>query len=112
MTGAENDPRKFIIGWFRCRPGKRDELMSLAMSYAANCRQEEGCLFFEMNPCLEDSDSVSVVECFSSEEAHAAHLETAHAQTFFAEIPRLCQDGKFHHIFPARVISESPTFSE
>jgi len=44
MPDTPADPRKFIIGWLTCRPGKRDELVPLIGPYVAACLAEEGFL--------------------------------------------------------------------
>ncbi|MFO1144272.1 MAG: antibiotic biosynthesis monooxygenase [Amaricoccus sp.] len=111
MGDGPAERRKYIIGWLTCRTGRRDELMALAVPYAAACRQEEGCLFFEMNPSVHAPDVVSIAECFASREAHAAHLETERFRGFWARLHALCIEGRFENIFPAAVEPDSADFA-
>ena len=86
MEGAGTERRKYIIGWLTFGPGKRDDFMKLAVPYFATCREEKGCLFFEMNPSFTDPDVVTIAECFESAEAHSAHLRTPWFEAFWAEL--------------------------
>ena len=63
--------------------------MKLAVPYVATCREEKGCLFFEMNPSFTDPDVVTIAECFESAEAHSAHLRTPWFEAFWAELNHL-----------------------
>lgn len=103
--------RKYIIGWLRCRPGRRDALMEIVKAYVLKCRAEEGCVFFDMNPSSLEPDMVTLAECFSNPEAHAAHLETEWCRAMFARFPEFCLGGDFENIYEARVEPDSVTFS-
>jgi len=105
-----SDSRKYIIGWLTLRPGTRDEFMALARPYIATCLQEEGCLFFEMNPSGSGPDVVTVAECCKDEEAHEAHLRPPAFQAMWAEIGRLALHGRFENIFPDRVLPDTVSF--
>jgi quinol monooxygenase YgiN len=105
------DPRKYIIGWLVCRPGKRDALMALAVPYAAECRREEGCLFFEMNPSVHEPDVIAVAECFASPEAHEVHLGTELFRRFWNRLPDFCTERRFENIFPDHVSPDRADFT-
>jgi quinol monooxygenase YgiN len=51
---------KFVIGWLRVRPGKRDEFMALARPFIAITLREEGIDFFEFHLSSTDPDTVVV----------------------------------------------------
>ena len=105
------DGRKFIIGWLRCRPGKRDELVGLLGPYVAACRAEDGCLFFEMNPSIHDPDVVTLAECFATAEAHDVHCQQQTFRRFWDRLHDLCLDGRFENIFADRVEPDSADFT-
>jgi quinol monooxygenase YgiN len=110
MAGAANDPRKFIIGWLTCKPGRRDEVMALVVPYVSKCLMEEGCEFFEMNPSVQNPDVITLAECFASSEAHALHLQTVAFQAFWKGLQSRCVEGRFLNIFADRVEPDSATF--
>lgn len=108
---TSHDPRKYIIGWLTCCPGKRDALMAIVVPYVAECRAEDGCIFFEMNPSVHDPDLVTLAECFASPEAHAIHLETELFLRFWNRLPEFCTEGRFENIFPGRVSPDRADFA-
>jgi quinol monooxygenase YgiN len=106
-----SDDRKFIIGWLKCRPGKRDELVALAGPYVTACRAEDGCLFFEMNPSITDPDVMTVAEGFASAGAHERHLQQETFRTLWGRLPDLCLTGKFENIYADHVQSDGADFT-
>jgi quinol monooxygenase YgiN len=104
------DKRKYIVGWLTFRPGKRAEFMEIALPYVAACRQEPGCLFFEMSLSPTDSDVVLAMECFQDAEAHTTHLKTPEFQAFWRVLDTLCLHGTFENVFAGSVIPDSATF--
>jgi quinol monooxygenase YgiN len=104
------DGRKYIIGWLTFPPGGRDAFLAIARPYAAACRAEDGCLFFEMNPSADDPDVVTVTECFRSAAAHDSHLQGALFRGFWPELERRCLRGRFENIVAAAVIPDSAVF--
>lgn len=111
MTEANADTRKFIIGWLTCRPGRRDELVDLIGPYVTACLAEPGCLFFEMNPSIQDPDVVTLAECFASREAHETHLGTETFQAFWERLGELCTGGRFENIYPGVVEPDAVDFT-
>ena len=107
---ARKDPRKYIIGWLVCRPGKRDALMELVVPYVAACRREEGCVFFEMNPSVHEPDLVTLAECFASPEAHDTHCRTGRFREFWNRLPEFCTEGRFENVFPDHVSPDRADF--
>jgi len=112
MASATTERRKYIIGWLILPPGTREDFMKLVLPYAAACRAEPGCRFFEMNPSITDPDVVTFAECFESAEAHAAHHKTPWFEAMWGEINRRCRHGRFENIFPGRVEPESVDFED
>ena len=109
MEAAQTERRKYIIGWLTFAPGKRDDFMKIAVPYVATCREEEGCVFFEMNPSVTDPDVVTFAECFKTAEAHSAHLRTPWFEAFWSELNRIGRHGRFENIFAGRV---EPDFAD
>jgi quinol monooxygenase YgiN len=112
MEAAPTETRKYIIGWLTFAPGRRDDFMRIALPYAAACREEEGCVFFEINPSAADPDVVSIAECYASAEAHAAHLKKPLFEAMWGELHRRCQRGRFENIFAGRVELDSVEFDD
>ena len=80
---------KFITGWLTCRPGTRDEFLSVMRIPAEQTRREEGCVFFEYHLHSDDGDVVILIEGFRNEAAHEAHRHTPHMAVMQTEIRRL-----------------------
>ena len=112
MEAASTERRKYIIGWLTFPPGVREDFMKIGLPYAAACREEEGCVFFEMNPSATDPDVVTVAECYESAEAHAAHLKRPLFEAMWGELNRRCRRGRFENIFAGRVEPDSAEFGE
>ena len=110
MQAGQGDDRKYIIGWLTLKPGKRVKFMALARDYAERCREEDGCLFFEMNPRVDDPDVVVVAECFKSVAAHEAHLNTPWFRELWAELGRIGVTGRFENIVGGRVEVDTVDF--
>ena len=94
---ARNDPRKYIIGWLVCRPGKRAALMELVVPYVSECRREEGCVFFEMNPSVHEPDP-----------RHAGGV--LRGPGGWNRLPELCVEGRFENVFPRRASPDRTDF--
>ena len=92
-------PKKYVMGWLKLRPGKRAEFVEAYQRGAEATRREEGCVFYDYGLSDSDPDAVIIMECFASEEAHAAHLKTPHFQAVWAAFERLGAEGKFEDIW-------------
>jgi quinol monooxygenase YgiN len=110
MTGSRGDSRKYIIGWLRLKPGQGSDFVSRARTYAAGCREEDGCLFFEFNPSIDNPDVFVVAECFRDADAHEAHLKRALFLDFWKGLDEIALSGKFENVFADAVIADSATF--
>ncbi len=75
---------KFIIGRLTFKPGLRDGLLTAMQPLVQQIRTEEGCVFFEFNPKIDDPDTGVLAECFTTDAAHRWHKETPHMQELFA----------------------------
>jgi quinol monooxygenase YgiN len=108
--GTKGDGRKYIVGWLTMKPGKRDEFLGFARPYVLECRKEEGCLFFEMTPSLDNPDVVVIAECFKDSAAHTLHLESGLFQEFWQRLDTVCLNGRFENVFADRVFPDSADF--
>ena len=71
-------------------PGKIDELRSILLELAAQSRNENGCLNYEVLQNTADPCDFTLVEEWTTEAALDAHLKTKHVQESFAKgIPLL-----------------------
>jgi quinol monooxygenase YgiN len=65
-------------GWLHCRPGKRDEFLTLMEPLVAVRRQEAGCRIFQYYRSDRSADRIIMLETFDSAEAHEFHRRTPH----------------------------------
>lgn len=93
---------KYVIGWLRTKPGKREDLLVRIRPFVAQSQAEEGVNFFEVNPSDSDPDVVVFSECYDSEEVHQRHLGTAEHDALLADIARIGIGGRFEHIYADR----------
>src|SRR5262245_170480 len=102
---------KFVIGWLKLRPGKRDEFMALARPYIATSLKDDGVDFFEFHLSSTDPDTVIVVERYRTPEAHVLHNQTPHFFEMWGLVQRLCIEGRFENIFADRVDPDFARFA-
>jgi quinol monooxygenase YgiN len=103
--------KKYVIGWLRFRPGKRDAFVHASREYVDKCRKERGCEFFEFALSPYDADMAMVMECFSSAAIHEQeHLKTAHFETFWKSLGDACLDARFLNILSDTVQPDSAKF--
>jgi quinol monooxygenase YgiN len=110
MEAMVDETREYVVGWLTVAPGTREEFLKVAGTYAAAFREEEGCLFFEMNPSLDDADSVTFMECFATPEVHGAHMAAPQAGAFWKELERFGRQLRFETIRAGRVELASVEF--
>ena len=103
---------KFVIGWLKLRPGKREEFMALARPFIATTLKEDGVEFFEFHLSSTDPDTVIVVEKYRTAEVHDLHNQTAHLAEIWGHVQRLCIEGRFENVFADRVEPEFERFAE
>jgi quinol monooxygenase YgiN len=60
---------KTITGWLQCRPGTREEFLTLMEPLVAATRHEPGCRVFEYHRSDQDADEIIMLEVFDSAEA-------------------------------------------
>jgi len=99
MSAVET--RKYIMGWLRFRPGQRETFLPIYQCGAEATRKEPGCIFYDFGISPTDPDLMLIMECFASEAAHAAHLETEHFREVWAAFERLGVAGDFQDIWAA-----------
>jgi len=103
---------KFVIGWLKVKPGKRDEFMALALPFAATALKQDGVEFFEFHLSSTDPDSVIAVERYRTPEVHDLHHQTAYFAEMWGHVQRLCIEGRFENIFADRVDSDLARFAD
>jgi quinol monooxygenase YgiN len=112
MPHTRGDTRKYIIGWLTLKPGHGRDFVNVAQAYAAGCREEDGCIFFEMNQSIDDPDVFVVAECFRDAAAHEAHLKRPLFLESWKHIESIALSGKFENIFADSVIADGATFRD
>ena len=110
MDNHPMDGRKYIVGWLKLKPGRREAVLAIARAYVEACRREPGCLFFEMVPSLDDPDGLVIAECFADAAAHATHLETLGFASFWNVLNREGVSGRFENIIAGQVTPDGARF--
>lgn len=68
----------FIAVKFTVRTAERDNWLPAVEDFTLATRQEPGNVFFEWSHSVENPDQFVLLEAFSSTEAGAAHVQSAH----------------------------------
>lgn len=77
------------LGSARPAPGRRDELVAACRSVAELSRQDDGCLDYGFHVGLDDSDEITSVEVWQSQEHLDAHMDHDHTQDFLNAVASL-----------------------
>ena len=110
MANTHEQHRKYIVGWIRLRPGRREEFMEIARPYVAHCREEDGCVFFDMNPSSDGPDEIVIMECFRDASAHQKHLKTQEFTDFWLQLNDLGANARFENIMARDVVPDVAEF--
>ncbi len=100
------EARKYILGYLRVAPGDREELVVRASEYARGCRDEPGCLLFELIPHHERSDTMVLMECFTSEAAHVAHQDTPHFKAFMPYLREVLTGAEVENVYSDKIVTD------
>lgn len=89
---------KFIIGTFHFKSGTRDALLAEIQPLIDAVRREEGNVFFELNPKLDDPDAAFLCECFLDDAAHRFHHTLPHYKEMSQKVGKVMEsaDVKVH----------------
>ncbi len=98
---------KFIIGTFRFSPGTRVAFLATAQPLFEAVRQEEGNIFFELNPRLEDPDEAFLTECFVDDAAHRYHKTLPHFLELIDRIGPLLADSDVKVHFADQLLDDN-----
>jgi quinol monooxygenase YgiN len=101
---------RYVIGWLKVKPGRRDEFMRLAKPVFAITRKEEGCLFYEAHPTTEDPDLIVLIEGWQTVAHHLAHQKAPHHAAFGPIVVENCVEGRFDEIDAKDVVTQTPKF--
>ncbi len=108
---APEQGNKYIVGWLTLREGSGPVFDRIYPPYAAACRAEKECRFFEMIRSREQPDTVVICECFSSEEAHSVHRERPHVKAFFDELHKIALVGRFENVIADKISPDAYDFA-
>ena len=78
-----------VIATFKARPGREAELLEVLTALIEPTRAEAGCRLYELWRNRGDGSELTFVEEWSSDEALAAHAESAHIAAARARYPEL-----------------------
>lgn len=95
----------FIWGFIFTRPGRREAFLDIMVAYAEACRQEQGCVYFEIAPSPTGPDTLILAECWASRDDHHAHeLQPRFAENQ-AQVRQFCIGVKLN-----KVDAETPEY--
>jgi quinol monooxygenase YgiN len=69
------------------RADRREEWLERITRYAKACRDEPGCLSFDVYESIETPNEFSIIEGFESQEAGEAHVQSDHFKDFLVWFP-------------------------
>lgn len=75
---------KLIVGFFDCKPGKREAYLAGAQHHLEMSRKDPECLYIELVPMPGNPDRLLLAESFTSEAAHRRHEDTDHMRDLWA----------------------------
>jgi quinol monooxygenase YgiN len=68
----------YLLAHLKSRPGRHTALLEAAKAMIAATRKEPGCVLYDLNISITDSQSMVFVEAWQSRQALAEHFETLH----------------------------------
>lgn len=87
-----------IIGMVYGRPDRREELLALLHSFVTPTRSEAGCIEYQFHVSQDDPNAFMFYENWTSREALAEHLDTAHIAPMLArKAELLAREIEIHH---------------
>jgi quinol monooxygenase YgiN len=69
------------------RPDRREEWLDRIARYTKACRDEPGCLSFNVYESIDAPNEFSIIESFASQDAGGAHVQTDHFKDFLVWFP-------------------------
>jgi quinol monooxygenase YgiN len=97
---------KFIIGTFRFKSGTRDAVLADVRPLVEEVRREEGNVFFEFNPKLDDPDAAFLCECFVDDAAHRFHHTLPHFKEMIEKVRKVTESADVKVHFADKVFVE------
>lgn len=108
---APQPGNKYIVGWLTLREGSESEIDKIVAPYAATCRAEPECRFFEMIRMRENPLTILVCECFESARAHSIHLQQPHFNAFWEDLHKFALIGRFENVIAGTINPDVYDFS-
>lgn len=96
---------------YRCKPGKRDQLLAILKANVEGTRKEKGNISYAHYPSLENNVDMFVFEKWENPEVFAGHSRTPHHRAFCAARRPLLEPDSYHIIFWNSEVNEELTAS-
>ena len=93
----------YVIATLKIQSGSLDEFLEAAKVSIAATREEEGCIFYDLNQSLTEPDMLTFVERWESRETLMAHSKAPHMKVWRDKVGHLIEDRKLEIIEPAKV---------
>lgn len=82
-----------IEGWIKLATGEFDKVADAARAMVAETNREAGCLAYSFARDINDPDLVRIAERWASQEALAAHGQSAHMAAFNQAMATVQREG-------------------
>jgi autoinducer 2-degrading protein len=76
--GDDESSMLTVIAFYRCKPGRAEEIAAILADHVAATRSEPGCITFLANRSRDEPDRYVLYEQYEDEAAFEAHRESAH----------------------------------
>jgi quinol monooxygenase YgiN len=93
-----------IEGWLKLAPGEFDKVADAARAMVAETLREAGCLTYSFARDINDPDLIRIAERWESQEALAAHGQSAHMATFNRAMGGVQREGAELWLYSAEAV--------
>ncbi|GAA1701320.1 hypothetical protein GCM10009808_19020 [Microbacterium sediminicola] len=68
----------YVYGGILVDPARKEEVTAKAAVFAAKCREEEGCVEYNLSWNAENENYLRLLEIWEPSESHLAHVQQPH----------------------------------
>ena len=82
-----------VIAHIKARPGKESQVRQELLSLVSPCRQDEGCLNYDLHQAVDNPALFVFYENWASKAHLDKHLQTPHVQAALAKVGQLVAEA-------------------
>ena len=87
-----------ITVWYKCKPGLRPACEEIAKKNVIETRKEEGNIYYNHYPSMENDDEMFVIEVWENIEAVQRHISMPHYLDFSAKRKPMLVEGSYRYV--------------